>query len=284
MAEKTPFEKIDVKNDKVYINRCEKRDAYMLRVDKHVHNVVPSYVIVKKPTCTETGKAKVASRCRDCGKTLSSDYVTLSALGHVAGEPVIENMVDPTTEKEGGYDIVVYCTRDENGCGHKELSRKHVVIDKLKHEHTAGEPVIEVVKAATCEDKGSVKITVSCTDCGEVLSSVTKDIPALGHNYELTKTVHATCTKDGYILYTCKNDAKHTEKTVIKATGHEYSDPVVENKNDLKHDEVIYCAKCGKELSRKTVIDVQPETKPDAVLPEVKTEETVPAETVEAPV
>lgn len=29
---------------------------------------------------------------------------------------------------------------------------------------------------------------------------------------------------------------------------------------------------------------MQPETKPDAVLPEAKTEETVPAETVEAPV
>ena len=441
LAEKTPFEKIDVKNDKVYINRCEKHDAYMLRVDKHVHNVLPLYVIVKKPTCTETGKAEVASRCKDCGKTLNSDYVTLSALGHVAGEPVVENMVEPTEKKEGGYDIVVYCTRDEDGCNHSEISRKHVVLDKLEHKHTAGtpvivhtteptcisggtyyantyctdcgelldhtvinlsklghmypqdkwtkvsashitkdffdkaenakelekktpfenidkehdsvytvkcnrcdsyvvkvvkhvhtagapvmnetkkatctekgiitsttsctecgkalestimetpalghiagEPVIEIVKAATCEDKGSVKVTVSCTDCGKVLSSVTKDIPALGHNYELTKTVDATCTEDGYVLYTCKNDVEHTEKTVIKATGHEYSDPVVENKNDLKHDEVIYCAKCGEELSRKTVIDVQPETKPDAVLPEAKTEETVPAETVEAPV
>lgn len=284
LAEKMPFEKIDVKNDKVYINKCEKHDAYMLRVDKHVHNVVPSYVSVKKPTCTETGKAEVASRCRDCGKTLSSDFVTLSALGHVAGEPVVENMVNPTEKKEGGYDIVVYCTRDEDGCNHSELSRKHVVLDKLKHEHTVGEPVIEVVKAATCEDKGSVKVTVSCTDCGEVLSNVTKDIPALGHNYELTKTVDATCTEDGYVLYTCKNDAEHTEKTVIKATGHEYSDPVVENKNDLKHDEVIYCAKCGEELSRKTVIDAQPETKPDAVLPETKPEETAPAETVETPI
>lgn len=284
LEKKTPFESIDKKHDSVYTVKCYRCDSYVVKVIKHVHTAgAPVMSETKKATCTEKGMITSTTSCTKCGKVLESTTMETPALGHIAGEPVIENKVDPTTKKEGGYDIAVYCTRDEDGCGHSELSRKHVVIDKFKHEHTAGEPVIEVVKAATCEDKGSVKVTVSCTDCGEVLSSVTKEIPVLGHNYELTKTVDATCTEDGYILYTCKNDAKHTEKTVIKATGHEYSDPVVENKNDLKHDEVIYCAKCGKELSRKTVIDVQPETKPDTVLLEVKTEETVPTETVEAP-
>lgn len=285
LEKKTPFESIDKKHDLVYTVKCYRCDSYVVKVIKHVHTAgAPVISETKKATCTEKGMITSTTSCTKCRKTLESTTIEIPALGHIAGEPVIENKVDPTTEKEGGYDIVVYCTREHNGCGHKELSRKHVVIDKLKHEHTVGEPVIEVVKAATCENKGSVKVTVSCTDCGEVLSSVTKDIPALGHNYELTKTVDATCTENGYVLYTCKNDAEHTEKTVVKATGHEYSDPVVENKNDLKHDEVIYCAKCGEELSRKTVIDAQPETKPDAVLPETKPKEAAPAETVETPV
>lgn len=204
---------------------------------------------VKDATCENKGGYDDVTRCTKCNAIISKNAVKTEALGHIAGEPVIENKADPTTKKEGGYDIVVYCTRDEHGCGHKELSRKHVVMDKLKHEHTAGEPVIEVVKAATCEDKGSVKVTVSCTDCGEVLSSVTKDIPALGHNYEFTKTVAATCTKDGYNLYTCKNDASHTKKDVIKASGHKYThktdsytEPTcTENGKYREYDECVNC-------------------------------------------
>lgn len=202
------------------------------------------------PTCTAGGSCDEVVRCTICNDVISRNTVKVAALGHIASEPVIENKVDPTTKKEGGYDIVVYCERDEHGCGHKELSRKHVVMDKLKHEHTAGEPVIEVVKAATCEDKGSVKVTVSCTDCGKVLSSVTKDIPALGHNYEFTKNVAATCTKDGYTLYTCKNDASHTKKDVIKASGHNYvhqtdsySAPTCVK--DGKYREYDECVNCG---------------------------------------
>lgn len=211
---------------------------------------------VKDATCENKGGYDDVTRCTKCNAVISKNAVKTEALGHIAGEPVIENKVDPTTKKEGGYDIVVYCTRDNHGCGHKELSRKHVIIDNLKHEHTAGEPVIEVVKAATCEDNGSVKVTVSCTDCGEVLSSVTKDIPALGHNYEFTKTVDATCTKDGYILYTCKNDASHTKKNIIKASGHDYvhqtdsySAPTCVK--DGKYREYDKCVNCGDITNEK---------------------------------
>lgn len=240
--------------------------------------------VVKEADCTNKGLIKSVVSCKNCGTVLASEEYETEKLGHVSGDPVIENKVDATTKKEGSYDIVVYCTRDDHGCGHKELSRKHVVVSKLKHEHTVGSPVIENRVAATCTRDGSYDINIYCTDCKKLLSSKHVTEKAFGHNYELTKTVDATCAKDGYNLYTCKNDASHTKKYVIKATGHEYSDPVVENKNDLKHDEVIYCAKCGKELSRKTVIDVQPETKPDTVLPETKPEEAAPAETVETPV
>ena len=64
LAEKMPFEKIDVKNDKVYINKCEKHDAYMLRVDKHVHNVVPSYVILLHYQHSDILQVSLLSRTR----------------------------------------------------------------------------------------------------------------------------------------------------------------------------------------------------------------------------
>jgi surface protein len=77
-------------------------------------------------TCTEKGTSSI---CTICGEKIGTDS---EALGHILGETVIENRVEPTYDKEGGYDEVVYCTRDDNGCGHSELSRKHVVLEKLK--------------------------------------------------------------------------------------------------------------------------------------------------------
>ena len=77
-------------------------------------------------TCTEKS---VTSMCTICGERIGTES---EALGHIPGSTVIENRIEPTYDKEGGYDEVVYCTRDDNGCGHSELSRKHIVLEKLK--------------------------------------------------------------------------------------------------------------------------------------------------------
>ena len=80
----------------------------------------------RNATCTEES---IVSTCTICGEKIGTKT---DHLGHIAGSPVIENRVEPTYDKEGGYDEVVYCTRDDNGCGHSEISRKHVVLEKLK--------------------------------------------------------------------------------------------------------------------------------------------------------
>ena len=54
------------------------------------------------------------------------------------------------------------------------------------------------------------------------------------------------------------------------------SEPVIENKDGDKYDEVIYCARCGAELSRRTIDNskkepVVPDNKPE-VKPEIKPE------------
>lgn len=242
LEKKTPFESIDKKHDSVYTVKCYRCDSYVVKVIKHVHTAgAPVMSETKKATCTEKGMITSTTSCTKCRKTLESTTIETPALEHIAGEPVIENKVDPTTKKEGGYDIVVYCTREHNGCGHKELSRKHIVLDKLKHEHTVGKPVVENKIDATCTKGGSYDVNVYCTDCNKLLNST-----------------HET----------------------TEALGHEYSEPVIENKDGDKYDEVIYCARCGAELSRRTIDnskkrpvapDNKPEVKPE-IIPETKPE------------
>mgnify|MGYP005854250709 CR=1 FL=1 len=100
-----------------------------------------------------------------------------------------------------------------------------------------GKPVVENKIDATCTKGGSYDVNVYCTDCNKLLNST-----------------HET----------------------TEALGHEYSEPVVENKDGDKYDEVIYCARCGAELSRRTIDNskkepVVPDNKPEAK-PETKPE------------
>ena len=75
----------------------------------------------------------------------------------------------------------------------------------------------------TCEAAGRhcYAMTIGTTE-----TEVYREIPALGHNYQLEEKVAASCETDSYHLYVCQNDEKHTERRNIgvdgKATGHEY--------------------------------------------------------------
>ena len=75
------------------------------------------YIAEQKPTCTETGLTAY-SICRNCGEVVVKPTV-IPALGHTPGEPVKENVVEPTETEPGSYDEVIYCTVCE-----AELSRE----------------------------------------------------------------------------------------------------------------------------------------------------------------
>ncbi len=74
------------------------------------------------PTCTEIGwdAYETCSRCD------YSTYAEKEALGHTPGAAVRENEVAATTEKDGSYDLAVYCTVCK-----AELSRETKTIEKL---------------------------------------------------------------------------------------------------------------------------------------------------------
>ncbi|MBR3203041.1 MAG: leucine-rich repeat domain-containing protein, partial [Solobacterium sp.] len=82
-------------------------------------------------------------------------------------------------------------------------------------EHNPGEAVRENEVAATCSTEGSYDEVIRCTDCGEIISSIHKTIPALNHTLTKEDTVAASCTQPGHIEgWTCGNCNKHfTDET-----------------------------------------------------------------------
>ena len=80
-------------------------------------------VVTTDATCTAPGS--VVTTC-SCGYTKTEE---IPALGHVAGDEIIENVVEATEIAGGSYEIAVYCTV----CG-AELSREYFVTDPIVTE------------------------------------------------------------------------------------------------------------------------------------------------------
>jgi len=241
--------------------------------------------VVTAPTCTEQGYTTYTCK-NDASHTKVEDYVP--ATGHVAGEPVQQNVVPATCTAAGSYEEVVKCSK----CG-QELSRQTKVINQLAHT----EEVIPAVES-TCTTEGFTA-GVKCSVCETVLVAQ-QVVAATGHDYEETILTNPTCTEKGIKTFTCKNDATHTYTEEIAALGHEWDDGVVTAptcteqgyttytcKNDASHtkvedyvpatghvagepeqqnvvpatctaagsyEEVVKCSKCGQELSRQTKV------------------------------
>ncbi|MBE6687069.1 MAG: hypothetical protein E7591_07540, partial [Ruminococcaceae bacterium] len=208
----------------------------------YTHNYTSE--ITKAPTCTDVGERTYTCQNDFCGHTYTEE---VEANGHVEGEAVVENNVEPTCTENGSYDLVVKCTV----CG-DELDRETVTVDALDHD-----VVIDEAVAPKCEETGLTEGS-HCDRCGEVLVAQ-EVVDATGHAYEVTEHKDATCTEDGYDVYTCKNDASHTYTTELTATGHTEGEAVVENNveptctENGSYDLVVKCTVCGDELERETV-------------------------------
>ncbi len=190
-------------------------------------------------TCTEDG-LKVTS----CACGISNGEEVIPALGH---QYVVTTPGKDATCTEAGYTPVQTCSRCQDVVESESIA---ALGHDFQFEKIALDP--------TCETVG--KETWRCSrGCG---ASETKDIPALGHAYDTgVITTPATCETDGVKTFTCANDKTHTYTEVITKTGHTAGDAVEENAAapsctvDGRHDEVTYCANCGIELSRKSVVD-----------------------------
>ena len=207
------------------------------------------------PTCTIAGKT-TDILCAHCGKLVKAGE-ELAALGHTAGEVVVENEVAADCVNAGSYDNVTYCTV----CG-EEASRVNVVVEALGH--TAGEVVVENEVAADCVTAGSYDNVTYCTVCTAEVTRVNVVVDALGHNagaVVIENAVAADCVNDGgfdNVVYctVCTTELSR-ESVVNKAMGHTTGKTVMENMVqasctvDGGYDNVVYCSECDIELSRE---------------------------------
>ena len=86
-----------------------------------------AYAVTTEPGCETAGEGTWTANFRNTAFTTQTLAQEIPAAGHVPGEPVIENVVEPTDEADGSHDEVVYCTI----CG-KELSRETVTDGAVK--------------------------------------------------------------------------------------------------------------------------------------------------------
>jgi len=209
----------------------------------------------KPASCTEPGEKTVVATVEeadslDGAKHQDTKHEDYEALGHLAGETVKENVVEPTCEDDGSHQDVVYCER----C-HEEISRVDVVDKALGHDygewivdtpatcteagsqhrvcsrneehvetevikalgHQEAEPVKENVIEATCEEAGSHDEVVYCDHCHEELSREHVVDKALGHDWEITYE-----WADDFSKVTgkrvCKNDASHKSEETVETS------------------------------------------------------------------
>ena len=127
-----------------------------------------------------------------------------------------------------------------------------------EHVHTPADAVVENNVEPTCSVAGGYDLVVYCSECGEEISREHVTVSALGHDYQAVVTA-PTCTEGGYTTYTCSRcgDAYVADETA--ALGHLPGEAVEENRVEPTateaghYDSVVYCQRCGAELSRKTV-------------------------------
>ena len=211
-------------------------------------------VITKVPTCTEDGEQEFI--CTECGVHMHAGII---AGGHQPGEPVKEDEITATCSSEGSYTLIVNCTV----CG-EELSREHVVVEKVPH--TPGDPQISEETAPTCTLEGSHREIVVCTVCGEQLSDEIVVSAALGHTPAdpvKENEIPPKCLEPGSYeeVITCSVCGEEISRTPVttEATGHTPADAVRENDTPATctaaghYDSVVYCSVCGEKLSVRAV-------------------------------
>ncbi len=223
-------------------------ETYTEDIEETGHDMAEG--VVTAPTCTESGYT--THSCKECDYSYTDTEV--AATGHSYGEwtvtipakctedgekervcSVCDDVATETIPQTGHTYIseVVAPTCTEEGytehtceCGH---SYKDNYINPTGHNNT--EIRYEIVKPATCTEKGSQNKIVYCVnvnngeECGYVVSSTPEEIKAKGHTQgELIQSVAPGCTVDGHgIGYKCAVcEDNYLTPAVNPAKGHIY--------------------------------------------------------------
>ncbi|MBR6414416.1 MAG: S-layer homology domain-containing protein [Oscillospiraceae bacterium] len=142
------------------------------------------------PTCTAAGGYDLVTRCQRCGELVTSEHVTVDALGHDWDAWQTDRA--PTCT-ETGTDFRI-CRR----CGERE----ECTVDALGH--LPGQPTRENEAAPTCTAAGGYDLVTHCQRCGELVTSEHVTVDALGHDWdEGVVSIQPSEAADGERTYTC---------------------------------------------------------------------------------
>lgn len=225
---------------------------------KKAHTLETVTEVTVPATCTKGGKYRENQVCSVCKQVVKrGDEQDSAALGHDYNEKGV-------------------CTR----CGDQKPE------PPVEHKHVAGTAVPENEVKPTCTKDGSYDLVTHCKDCGEIISSEHKIVPAQHTKGEVKheKEVDSTCVKEGSyeeVTYcaVCKKEMSRVPKTIAKKDHIKPATPVYENDTATcqkagTKDEVYYCAVCKTELERKTVPSAQKAHNPAAPVKENVVEAT----------
>ena len=182
-------------------------------------------VATKNPTCTEKGIMTFTCQ-NDSTHTRTEE---IAALGHkydaVVTAPDCEN---------GGY-----TTYTCSVCGDSYVT-DHVG----PLGHTNATPVVENNANPDCENVGGYDIVVYCSVCGDEISRVHTEVPALGHNYNAVVTA-PDCENGGYTTYTCTVCGDSYIADATDAIGHNYKSTVIAPDCENSGYTTYVCLVCG---------------------------------------
>ncbi|MBR2078784.1 MAG: hypothetical protein IJ962_01105, partial [Clostridia bacterium] len=140
-----------------------------------------------------------------------------------------------------------------------EAGQKAIVCSKCKANKPGSEEVLaatghawdegEVIKAATCKEKGSMKH--KCNNmCGE---TKTEEIAVVPHNYK-EEITHATCTEDGYSTFTCTMCGSHYVDKPVEAYGHMFDIYFYDEGSATCYQDGTKTAECANGCGTKNTI------------------------------
>lgn len=171
---------------------------------------------VTAPTCTEKGFT--VYKCKNCSHTYTADYT--DALGH----NYVETVIASTCTEEG-------CTRHTcTRCKDSYDTDKTIAL---------GHKYVESEVSPTCTEDGCIRHT--CAVCG--FKYDTDIIKASGHSYHTEVTKIPTCEEAGERCHICDKCGDMTVNE-IPATGHNYeiTEVVTEDGKTTRH---YTCTHCG---------------------------------------
>ena len=255
----------------------------------HTHTDVATVTSETEPaTATTAGKTTWTATAKDPNGNTVTDTkeVTISASGYTYKEPVYtwtavkdasgkitgykvtalkecnESSAQNITETvDAVFSVTTAATCEAAGSGVWTATFTNTSFEtKTRPEtisatgHTAGEPVRENEKAATCTEDGSYDVVIYCTVCQEELSRETKTVPATGHKWNDVSYEWSEDNSSVTATRVCGNDPTHVETETVQTTSAQTKDPTCGQKGETTYTAVFTNTAFGTQT--KVVADI----------------------------